>query len=100
MTFILAVCTKIEDPNHGGAKDGRHTPCDVFADSPPEYNFPQVKNSSYSPPMESNGNGRKQDKFLGKVVLGCKVKGEEERKHWFSVMSAPRKVISEWHALK
>ncbi|KAK3896051.1 hypothetical protein Pcinc_000295 [Petrolisthes cinctipes] len=54
---------------------------------------------SVSPSHDQNQN-KKQDRYLGKLALGCGVRGNEQRKHWMAIMAAPRKVVSQWHPLK
>ena len=48
------------------------------------------------PPMAD----KKQDKYLGKVVLGSNVPDEFQKSHWDSIIAFPRKAVSQWHTLK
>ena len=98
IVFILAVCSRVEVTSSLNIeKNQPHL--DVLFDPSQDLNVPPVRSSSHSPSRDSQGN-KMPERFLGKVVLGCGVKGDTERAHWQSVITQPRKVISEWHALK
>lgn len=97
VTFLLVLCTRPQqlmttptpgDPSFPGSETAPH---DYLTSSlaPPD--------PAASPVLEHT---KKQDRYLGKLALGCHVKSEEQRQHWLSVMGSPRKVVSQWHALK
>ena len=44
--------------------------------------------------VENESNSDMKEKCLGFISLGKSVTGEKEKAHWFSVMSAPRKVFT------
>ena len=43
---------------------------------------------------DSEPNSDMKEKCLGFISLGKNVTGEKEKAHWFSVMTAPRKVFT------
>ncbi|KAK4329190.1 hypothetical protein Pmani_000419 [Petrolisthes manimaculis] len=103
MTFLLVVCTRPPlDPITA-------TPSDASQQTGGEIEYEQTAPTkplvvasgdlSVSPSHDQNQN-KKQDRYLGKLALGCGVRGNEQRKHWMAIMAAPRKVVSQWYPLK
>lgn len=96
ITFLLVVCTRPQMPLAATASDASNQSSEAGHElastlAPPD---PSV---SPSPDQYQN---KKQDRYLGKLALGCGVRGSEQRQHWMAIMAAPRKVVSQWHALK
>uniref|UniRef100_A0A0P4WAH9 C2 domain-containing protein n=1 Tax=Scylla olivacea TaxID=85551 RepID=A0A0P4WAH9_SCYOL len=96
VTFLLVLCTRPQQLM------STSTPGDPSLQSsetvPHEYLTPLAPPDPSASPILDHP--KKQDRYLGKLALGCHVKSEEQRQHWLAVIGSPRKVVSQWHALK
>ncbi|XP_066978419.1 synaptotagmin-1-like [Macrobrachium rosenbergii] len=90
VTFLLVMCTRPRVALTPTASDTSRPPDDLPEENP----------CDLTSPLHDLGHNKKQDRYVGKLALGCHVKGDEQRRHWLSIMAAPRKVVSKWHALK
>jgi len=43
--------------------------------------------------------GKQKDVCIGRIALGCNVRGDKERDHYKAVCGTPRQVFSMWHSL-
>ena len=41
-----------------------------------------------------------RDELIGRIVLGRRASGQEERKHWKSMLVTQRSPVAQWHNLK
>eukprot|EP00092_Neocalanus_flemingeri_P010742 GFUD01011571.1.p1 GENE.GFUD01011571.1~~GFUD01011571.1.p1 ORF type:complete len:482 (-),score=142.60 GFUD01011571.1:172-1617(-) len=44
--------------------------------------------------------GKEKDVCIGRIALGCNVRGDKERDHYQSVCGTPRQVVSMWHTIR
>ena len=45
-------------------------------------------------------NSKSKDDLIGRVVLGRKATGAQEKNHWMSMLSSQRSPVAQWHVLK
>ncbi|XP_066978341.1 synaptotagmin-1-like [Macrobrachium rosenbergii] len=87
MTFILVLCTRHQLPL---------TPCSSDTPYQSMETLPDLALSS----DDADHGPQRNDRYLGKVVLGCNVRKEDSRNHWNAILTCPRKVASQWHPLR
>ncbi|XP_068203982.1 synaptotagmin-5-like [Palaemon carinicauda] len=87
MTFILVVSTRHQMSV---------TPCSSDAHYQSLDTLPDLSLSS----DEIEHGPQRNDRYLGKVVLGSNVRSEDSRNHWNAILACPRKVASQWHPLR
>lgn len=87
ITFLLVLCSRSQLPLTPTSSEVSSQSIETL----PDLSL-SVDDTGYEP--------LKQDKYIGKVVLGCNVRGEDSRNHWTSIIANPRKVTSHWHNLK
>ncbi|XP_045611113.1 synaptotagmin-5 [Procambarus clarkii] len=95
VTFLLVLCTR--PPQMAvtpTSSDASYHSANVLSDA--GLALPDIGSS----PVHDQNQNKKQDRYVGKVALGCSVRGEEQRQHWIAIIASPRKVVSQWHALK
>lgn len=97
VTFLLVLCTRPQQQQTPPDTGDTSFTSSMSSENSQHYHLSPVAPSDLT---ASSEHSRKQDRYLGKLALGCHVRSEEQRQHWLSVMSAPRKVVSQWHALK
>ncbi|KAK4321029.1 hypothetical protein Pmani_008137 [Petrolisthes manimaculis] len=98
MTFLLVVCTRPSLPVTATSSDASQQAGETEYELATTATTLAPADLSVYPSHDQNQN-KKQDRYLGKLALGCRVRGNEERKHWMAIMAAPRKVVSQWHPL-
>ncbi|XP_071522971.1 synaptotagmin-5-like [Panulirus ornatus] len=96
VTFLLVVCTRPQLPVTPTNSDVSLQSSDTIQEPPSNLLQPDFTSS----PLHDQNQNKKQDRYVGKLALGCAVRGEEQRQHWVAIMASPRKVVSQWHALK
>ncbi|XP_042880959.1 synaptotagmin-6-like [Penaeus japonicus] len=95
VTFLLVLCTRPQLPVTPTSSDASiHSGSDVLHD----YQSPHDLSLSSSPLHDQQGH--KRDRYVGKLALGCNVRGDEQRQHWLAILASPRKVVSLWHSLR
>ncbi|KAK8752774.1 hypothetical protein OTU49_007588 [Cherax quadricarinatus] len=97
VTFLLVLCTRSPQyPVTPTSSDASNHSANALPDTHDVLVPPDIANS----PIHDQNQNKKEDRYVGKLALGCNVRGEEQRQHWMAIMASPRKVVSQWHALK
>lgn len=95
VTFLLVMCTRPQLPVTPTSSDASiHSGSDVLHD------YQGVHDLSLSSSPLHDHQGHKRDRYVGKLALGCNVRGDEQRQHWLAILASPRKVVSLWHSLR
>ncbi|XP_042237957.1 synaptotagmin-1-like [Homarus americanus] len=96
VTFLLVVCTRPQLPVTPTNSDASLQSTETFHDNSLSLAPPDLNSSS----LHDQNQNKKQDRYVGKLALGCNVRSNDQRQHWMAIMASPRKVVSQWHGLK
>jgi len=95
--FLITLCNKRQVMDMTIMEDmtevTNHNSSDQEGSGPGAFTFGSDRNG------RRESQGKQKDVCIGRIALGCNVRGDKERDHYKAVCGTPRQVFSMWHSL-